>query len=335
MNGRKPFKRRKHFASTIRGFCQEVCMEKEKISIIIPVYKVEKYLPKCLNSVIHQTYKNLEILLIDDGSPDSCGEICDKFAEKDSRIRVIHKENAGVAMARNDGIEAATGDYISFIDSDDWIAKDAYEILYQGIKEYDADCAIGRCVTVIDEDGVLTPKTDNSTFSEGCHQASDIMKHTLLKGSAVWNRLFKRQIFKSIRFPVGRINDDEVAALRAYAKCQRIVSLNHNSYYYRIRPDSITTSRFTLRNMDCYYNSRDNLAFIKNVRPELTKCAEFKTYKTLLYCYLHLGELKGEPEADRLKKKLHAEIHRVRSAAYRNPYVTLPMKLAFVYGSIF
>lgn len=104
------------------------------ISIIIPVYNVEDYLPKCLNSLIHQTYQNLEIILVDDGSPDKCGQICDWYARKDSRIHVIHKQNEGVARARNDGIEYASGDYISFVDSDDWMTRDAYEILYKGLK---------------------------------------------------------------------------------------------------------------------------------------------------------------------------------------------------------
>lgn len=309
-------------------------MEKEKISIIIPVYQVEEYLPKCLNSVTHQTYQNLEILLIDDGSTDSSGKICDRYAKKDARIRVIHKQNAGVAMARNDGLARATGDYISFIDSDDWIAKDAYTKLYQGLKAYNADCAVGRCVTVYDKDGVLTRKKE-AVPPVRCLSSEEAMKHVLLHGSAVWNRLFRRDIFDGLRFPSGRINDDEVAALHAYEKCKRIVFLNQDSYYYRIRSNSITTSRFSLRNLDCYYNSKDNLAFVKKARPELVKCAEFKTCKTLLYCYLNLKKLKGEPKAKRVLRKLHGEVHRVRSLAYHNPYVTLPMKLAFLYCSIF
>lgn len=109
-------------------------VKEDKISIIIPVYKVEAYLPKCLDSVLQQTYKNLEIILIDDGSPDESGKICDEYSKKDERIKVIHKENAGVAQARNDGIEAATGAYISFIDSDDWISPRAYEWMHKEIQ---------------------------------------------------------------------------------------------------------------------------------------------------------------------------------------------------------
>ena len=121
----------------------------EKISIIIPVYKVENYLEKCIDSILCQTYRNLEVILVDDGSPDKCGEICDRYAAKDNRVKVIHKKNAGVARARNDGIDIATGDYISFIDSDDWIAENAYEVLYNGLKEYNADCSVGGCVNVL------------------------------------------------------------------------------------------------------------------------------------------------------------------------------------------
>ena len=127
----------------------------EKISIIIPVYKVEDYLETCIDSILAQTYKNLENILVDDGSPDSCGSICDRYARVDARIRVIHKENAGVARARNDGLDIATGDYISFIDSDDWIAPDTYECLHRELKKQGADCAVGGCVTVYDREGKL------------------------------------------------------------------------------------------------------------------------------------------------------------------------------------
>ena len=118
----------------------------EKISIIIPVYKVEQYLEACVDSILKQTYRNLEVILVDDGSPDKCGEICDRYVAQDERVRVIHKANSGVARARNDGIEIATGDYISFIDSDDWIAENAYEVLYNGLKESDA---AGSCFTLV------------------------------------------------------------------------------------------------------------------------------------------------------------------------------------------
>ncbi len=301
----------------------------EKISVIIPVYKVQDYLPKCIESVLGQTYQNLEIILIDDGSPDQCGAICDAYAAKDARIHVIHKENEGVARARNDGIAYATGDYISFIDSDDWIAKDAYELLYQGLKEYGADCCVGGCVTVIEKDGTLKAKK-NQYQPVFCETSTEAMKRVLLNGSAVWNRLFKREVFEEIRFPADRINDDEVVALHAYAECEKIVFLDRDTYYYRIRQNSITTSGFSRRDMDYYYNSRENLAFVSEVRPELRECAEFKYMKAMLYCYINLRKIKKDPETEELKKSLRKDIKKHRKAAWKNQYMSLPLKILAV-----
>ena len=305
----------------------------EKISIIVPVYKVEAYLPKCIESIIHQTYHDLEIILVDDGSPDKCGEICDQYAQKDDRIHVIHKKNGGVARARNDGIEYASGDYISFIDSDDWIAENAYEILYQGLKQYDADCSVGKCVTLIDKNGTLSPKK-NSDSPVRCETASEAMKHVLLSGSAVWNRLFKREVFQQIRFPLDRVNDDEVVALHAYAECKKIVFLNQDTYYYRIRQDSITTSKFSVRNVDCYYNSVDNLNFIRQREPELEPCAEYKCIKAMLYCYVNLRKLKKDSKAVEIREQIHGEIRRSKKAAYANPYVSPAMKMLLFFCAI-
>ena len=125
--------------------------EKPLISVIVPIYKVEKYLNKCVKSIINQTYKNLEIILVDDGSPDNCGKICDKLAERDDRIRIIHKKNGGLSSARNAGIEIANGEYIGFVDSDDYIDNDMFETLYNNIKDNNADLSIiGYQIETID-----------------------------------------------------------------------------------------------------------------------------------------------------------------------------------------
>ena len=305
----------------------------EKISIIIPVYKVEQYLEACVDSILKQTYHNLEVILVDDGSPDRCGEICDRYAKQDERVKVIHKANAGVARARNDGIEAATGDYISFIDSDDWIAENAYEVLYKGLKEQDADCAVGGCVTVIDSDGMLEYK-ERGKGTYGTISAEEAMKNVLLNGSAVWNRLFKREVFKEVRFPLDRINDDEVVALHAYAECKKIVFLDADTYYYRIRSNSITTSAFSLRKVDCYYNSIDNLEFVKKVNPALVPCAEYKVIKSMLYCYVNLKRMKKTEKEKEVLKKIKQDIKENRRVALKNQYVTLPMKVLMVVAGV-
>ena len=305
----------------------------ETISIIIPVYNVENYLPKCLNSLMHQTYHNLEIILVDDGSPDKCGQICDWYARKDSRIHVIHKQNEGVARARNDGIEYASGDYISFVDSDDWMSRDAYEILYKGLKTYHADCAVGGCVKVIEKKGKMLLKNKQHTNVK-CQTSARAMKHVLLEGSAVWNRLFKKEVFREIRFPLDRVNDDEVVALHAYAECKKIVFLNKDTYFYRIRKNSITTSSFSIRNVDCYYNSIDNLNFIKQRMPELTDCAEYKYIKAMLYSYVNLKRIKNNPEAEKVRKQIQTDIKNSRSIAYQNQYVAFSMKMLMFLCSV-
>jgi len=305
----------------------------EKISIIIPVYKVEDYLEKCIDSILCQTYDNLEVILVDDGSPDKCGEICDRYAQKDSRIHVIHKENGGVARARNDGIAYAGGAYISFIDSDDWIAENAYEILYRGLQQYQADCAVGRCVRVMDRNGQLTFRREEAPPIK-CETAAEAMKHVLLEGSAIWNRLFRREVFAQIRFPVGRVNDDEVVALHAYGECGKIVFLDQDTYYYRIRNDSITTAGFSLRNVDCYYNSRDNLAFVAEKVPELVPCAEYKYIKAMLYSYFNLLKMKKDARAKEVLRELHQDIRKNKAIARGNPYVTFPMKLLLFLAAI-
>lgn len=298
----------------------------EKISIIIPVYNVQEYLPKCIESVLRQTYRNLEIILVDDGSPDHCGKICDSYAKKDARIRVIHKKNEGVAIARNTGMEYATGEYISFIDSDDWIPKNAYQVLYHGIKQYDADCAVGKCMNIVDKNGALRMKK-SAVQPVRCETAAEAMKHVLLSGSAIWNRLFKRKVFHNLRFPADRVNDDEFIALRAYAKCEKIVFLNQGTYYYRLRKNSITTSRFSLRNLDYYYNSKDNLAFIEKEAPGLKECAEYKYIKAMLYCYFHLKMMKQNDKTKKITFELKKDMKKNLPLAQKNQYLPRKYKL--------
>lgn len=301
----------------------------EKISIIIPVYKVEQYLAKCLESILHQTYQNLEIILVDDGSPDRCGEICEEYAKKDGRIKVIHKANEGAACARNDGIEAATGEYISFVDSDDWIPENAYEVLYHGLKEQDAECVVGSCVKVVDKNGTLTYKKRNKG-EFGAISAQDAMKRVLLNGSAVWNRLFRRELFENVRFPANRINEDEVAALHIYVQCKKVVFLDADTYYYRIRKNSVTTSSFSLRKVDWYYNSLDNLEFIRTVCPVLVPCAECKCVQAMMYCYINLLKMKKTDEEKKVCKELKQDIRKNRSKALKNPYLPFLYKVLMV-----
>lgn len=299
----------------------------ERISVIIPVYKVEAYLEECLDSVVNQTYKNLEVILIDDASPDSCGAICDKYAERDQRVRVIHKEkNCGQASARNTGMELATGGYLFFADSDDWLAENTLEKLYEGLLRYQADCSVGACVTVLEGEDCIQNVQNETVRKERCETAREAMRNVLLTGSAAWNRLYKREMLEELRFPLNRINDDEVFVLRAYERMKRIAFLDCETYFYRKRANSITTSAFSVKMADCVYNSRDNLAFVTEKAPELIPAAEFKYCKSLLWCYVNLRKLKNDSQAEALRRQLRREIRENRKMALSNPYLGFLLK---------
>lgn len=306
----------------------------EKISVIIPVYKVEAYLEECLDSVVKQTYRDTEILLVDDASPDGCGAICDRYASADPRVRAIHKEkNCGQAAARNTGMELATGEYLFFADSDDWLAEDTLEKLHEGLKKYGADCSVGACVTVLEGENGEKDFRGKKDIRRGgqkgdrCETAAEAMRHVLLAGSAAWNRLCRREALEGLRFPLGRINDDECFILRAYERMDKIVFLDCETYFYRKRANSITTSAFSVKMADCFYNSGDNLEFVTEKAPELVPAAEYKYCKTLLWCYVNLGKLRKDRQAKELRKKLQRELRENRKMALANPYLGLPMKL--------
>lgn len=307
----------------------------EKISIIIPVYKVETYLEECLDSVVNQTYRNTEIILVDDASPDHCGDICDRFAQKDARIRVIHQEkNCGQAAARNRGMELATGKYLFFADSDDWLAKDTLERLYQGLIRYGVDCCVGAYVIVVERTNGKRSIRHLGRKGERCQTAQEAMRHVLLKESAAWNCLLKRSMVGELRFPLGRIGDDEHFILRAYERMQKIIFLDCETYFYRKRAGSITTSAFSIRMVDCLYNSRENLEFVAEKMPELIPAAEYKYCKVLLWCYVNLRKLKKDEKAGMIRSQIHEEIRKNRKKALANPYLGIPMKVLTLFCCI-
>ena len=216
-------------------------MKNDLISIIIPVYKVEKYLEKCIESVLKQTYTNLQIILVDDGSPDNCGKICDEYAKKDSRIEVIHKINGGLSDARNVGIAKAKGKYIGFVDSDDYIKEDMYEILINLIKEYDADVSICNLYDVIEGKEYIRNKENG--IKE--YNRIDILKEVLLDKniqSYAWNKLYKKELFNEIKYPIGKKYEDIGTTFYIFEKCNKVVVTSEPEYYYLKRADSLVNN---------------------------------------------------------------------------------------------
>lgn len=239
-------------------------MNEKLISVVIPVYNVEKFLNKCVESVAHQTYKNLEIILVDDGSQDNCSTMCDEWKKKDSRVKVIHKENGGLSDARNIGYSVSNGEYISFIDSDDWIDKDFYSLLALELDSGSdiAECAIDWC----DEEGnTIIVKG----FSEYKVLSTVEATQTLLREQGitqtVWNKIYKRECINGIFFQTGKYHEDNFWTWQIFLKSNRVSVLNKPMYHYVQRKNSIMGEKYSLRRLDaleaeylCYNNLKND-----------------------------------------------------------------------------
>lgn len=208
------------------------------ISIIVPVYNVEEYIEKCVNSIINQTYKNIEIILVDDGSKDNSGKICDELKQKDSRIKVIHKENGGLSDARNAGLKIANGDYIGFVDSDDYIKEDMFEILYKLNKEHNADISIVSFYEIYK--GKVIGVRDSKKLEElnKIQAIKELLIDTKIQSYA-WNKLFKKQLFENIEFPKSKNFEDIATTLLLFEKANKVALLEEPKYYYVRRDNSI------------------------------------------------------------------------------------------------
>lgn len=218
-------------------------MKDDLISVIVPVYNVEKYLHKCINSIINQTYKNLEIILIDDGSTDNSGKICDEYALKDNRIKVIHKENGGLSSARNAGLDICSGDYIGFVDSDDYIAEDMYEYLYVNFKKNNADVAMCNFYNVFENRIEKSFSINDFDLSEQETMLSINLKYAYNAFIAVWNKLYKKTIIKSIRFPLNKCSEDSAILIDWILKTKKMSYTSNASYYYVRRVNSLSNRK--------------------------------------------------------------------------------------------
>ena len=218
-------------------------MQQPLISVIVPIYKVENYLEKCVQSIIEQTYQNLEIILVDDGSPDNCPKLCDDLAKKDDRIKVIHKQNGGLSSARNAGIDVAQGEYIGFVDSDDYIEPQMYELLYNAIEKN--NCKLSVCnINYVFENGKTIVKVKNSVdeFFD-FNQAIVEMNTFRLFDMGAWSKLYHRDLFEDMRFPVGKFSEDFFIMYKIFEKANGIAYVSTPCYNYLQRQNSITKNK--------------------------------------------------------------------------------------------
>ncbi len=220
-------------------------MSSELISVIVPVYKVEKYLDKCVESVFNQTYRNLEILLVDDGSPDRCGQMCDEYAAKDDRVRVIHKKNGGLSSARNAALDVLKGEYVICVDSDDYVHPDMVRKLYENAVKYDAEIVIGsHYMEKGDKLSIRDPFCDEDVVLTGKEALDKLVEDSFIKNYA-WCKIYKTELFDGVRYPEGRNYEDIATTYLLFDKAKRVVKIPDFLYYYQIRDNSISYNMST------------------------------------------------------------------------------------------
>ena len=278
----------------------------EKISIIVPVYNVEKYLKKCIDSIINQTYKNIEIILVDDGSKDSSGRICDEYIEKDKRIVTIHKKNGGLSDARNEGIKKATGKYLSFIDSDDYIEENMIGNLYKSIIENDSD--ISTCAKIIEYSNKKIIKNNKSNF---CINNNEAMKRMLTFDeidTSACDKLFKKDLFLNIKFPVGR--------------------------YYE---DIITKEKFSEKQLDSLYFAEKIEKEVELNMPEIKEAGEAYYYLEMINILTKIKRAENSKEYINEYKKIKKEYNKKIIKIITNNNIKLHKKIMaiFIYFNLY
>ena len=300
------------------------------ISVIVPIYKVEKYLDKCVESIVGQTYRDIEIILVDDGSPDKCPEMCDEWAKKDERIKVIHKKNGGLSDARNAGLSIAKGEYISFVDSDDWISSCFLEIMYQVMQKEDAD--IVECgVTYVDEQGEIIRIRKNSTSQVSFDKIEALRQLVLEEGvyQTVWNKLYKREVIGDIKFEVGKYNEDDFWTYQVFDRVKRITLIEEPLYYYLQRGTSIMGAGYSLKRMDGLEARFRRMEFLQ----KYDELAMFVKARMMYDCLFHFQaaiRYLGQPEQKVVTNYIIRKIRELPSVLEVGSDISLKYKIWFI-----
>lgn len=269
----------------------------EKITVIVPIYNIEQYLPRCLESIMQQTYQNLEIICVDDGSTDNCPHICDVYADKDARVKVIHKENKGLAEARNTGLDMATAEYVMHVDGDDYIHSQMIEELMDSLAETNADIVYCNYQKVFldqhveDEFVYDTPRHKIKVYSN-VEALGNLFNELGLQTVASWGKIYKKSLFEGIRYPAGMIHEDEFITYKLLYRSKKIAYVDTKFYCYAQRTDSIM-GQFRLERLvvldalkerTSFFKAKEfNVLYIKSLRYYLLQIAE---------CYVQAKEAK-------------------------------------------
>lgn len=299
----------------------------DKISVIVPVYNVEKYLEKCVHSLIAQTYTDLEIILVDDGATDSSGKMCDEFVKKDKRIKVIHKKNGGLSDARNAGFHASTGEYIVFVDSDDYVAPEMMEYMYDNLVKTGADFSTCGVYDVYG-DHIVAQQEEAVEVISGEEAFSYILQGTKIKG-AIWNKMMKRPIIEGLQFPVGKTYEDVFFTCDLMQKAKKVCVGTRPEIYYVHRENSITTRPYSKKDYDIIEGYAKTYRLVMEQFPSLKKQAEFRVFWSWFIVFDKLisqNDYKGYTEYKELIKKLRKNMSKI----IKNPYFQKSRKMAAI-----
>jgi glycosyltransferase involved in cell wall biosynthesis len=272
---------------------------KPEISIIVPVHNVEKYLEDCINSILDQSFNNFEIILVNDGSTDRSGNICDFYVQKDKRVRVVHQEYGGVSAARNVGVCISKGDYIGFVDGDDRIDKDMYKKLYTLCSNKNSDIAICKLGRVIDGKIINQDNIEFVKEMDNIEGMRELFRGVLYRFS-LCNKLFKKSCFENVEFPEGRIHEDLSTTYKFFAKAKKVIYTNYIGYFYVKRAYSILTSKYNEKRLDAFLGWDEILQFMNNQYPNLS--GEFIpcfVYSCIDHVYYILNQIENKEEKKR------------------------------------
>jgi len=303
-----------------------------KISVIVCIYKVEQYLRQCLDSIVNQTYTNLEIILVDDGSPDNCPKICDQYAEQDSRIRVIHKSNGGLSDAKNTGLAAATGDLIIYVDGDDYISLDMYTIMVSNLEQTKSDMVICDFYRMTPDGNI---PEHNQIDKAGIFDQSEAMRLILMEkiSNYSWNKLCKAILYEKVKFPIGQNFEDIHQIMNLFANCESVSCIDDCLYYYRTNFQGITHSGYPRGSFDLYLAYQKKLEYAKTEYPELIDLLVGKVFRNGLGSYNKFNNLLLELKQDEVDE-LFQYLWQHRKLALRSPHVPLKRKIALWFFSL-
>lgn len=301
---------------------------KSLISVIVPIYNVEQYLSRCIESILNQTYKNLEIILVDDGSTDRCGSICDAYKEKDARVKVIHKSNGGLSDARNAGIKSAHGEYMTCIDSDDFISQFFLENLWIAMKNSKCEIATSWFVDYYEGDKIPEAQKLDIKDIQVLNREEFYEKLLYQDGVEVsaWGKLYKSNLFQGVEYPVGKLYEDISTTYRLVEKTTRIAVIPNVDYYYFQRKTSIAQATFSVRKMDAISHMDDFRNFITVNYPSLKKAAECRYFSTVCNIIFQIQS----PEFERQRKELWNEITKYRKSVFLNSSARKKARIAAI-----